>query len=93
MPACMARLAQSDAKKDALRSVCRELPSPLLVACEVPVYRLRMNHCGSHAKRGYLEHNFTEMSFKIRAERCFREGFDGQTIAASEPGQLTQGVR
>jgi hypothetical protein len=37
---------------------------PLLAACEVPVYRLRMNRCGSHAKRGTLEHNFTEMSFK-----------------------------
>jgi hypothetical protein len=52
-----------------------------------------MNHCGSHAKRGYLEHNFTEMSFKIQSGRRFREGFDGQTTAASEPGQLTQGVR
>jgi hypothetical protein len=45
-------------QQDALRSVCRELPWPLLVACEVPVYRLRMNRCGSHAKRGYLGHNF-----------------------------------
>jgi hypothetical protein len=80
-------------QEDPLRSVCRELPSPLLVACEVPVYRLRMNHCGSHAKRGYLEHNFTEMSFKIQSWQRSREGFDGQTTAASEPGQLTQGVR
>ena len=78
-------------QKDALRSVCRELPCPLLVACEVPVYRLRMNRCGSYAKRGYLEHNFTEMSFKISGLR-FRESFDGQTMAASEQGQLTQGV-
>jgi hypothetical protein len=52
-----------------------------------------MNHCGSHAKRGYLEHNFTEMSFKIQSWQRSREGFDGQTTAASEPGQLTQGVR
>ena len=78
-------------QKNALRSVCRELPCPLLVACEVPVYRLRMNHRGSHAKRGYLEHNFTEMSFTIAGLR-FRKSFDGQTTAASKPGQLTQGV-
>jgi hypothetical protein len=78
-------------QQDALRSVCRELPWPLLVACEVPVYRLRMNRCGSHAKRGSLEHNFTEMSFKISGRR-FRKSFDEQTTAASEPGQLTQGV-
>jgi hypothetical protein len=51
-----------------------------------------MNHRGSHAKRGYLEHNFTEMSFKIARLR-FRKSFDGQTTAAWKPGQLTQGVR
>jgi hypothetical protein len=81
-------------QRDALRSVCRELPCPLLVACEVPVYRLRMNHRGSHARCGCLEHNFTEMSFKIAGLRLRKSfDFDGQTTAASKPGQLTQGVR
>jgi hypothetical protein len=79
---------------DALRSVCRELPLPLLAAREVPVYRLRMNRCGSHAKRGALEHNFTGMGFTIRhpTGRRFRQSFDGQTTAASGSKQLTQGV-
>ena len=30
------------------------------------MYRRHMNRCGSHAKSGALEHNFNQMSFRIR---------------------------
>ncbi len=42
------------------------------------MYRLRMNHCGSHAKPETLGHNFNEMSFRIRPGRRFFESFDEQ---------------
>lgn len=43
-------------QKDALKSVCRELPPVALAACGARVYRLRMNRCGRRAKLGDLEH-------------------------------------
>jgi hypothetical protein len=51
-----------------------------------------MNRCGSHAKTGTLEHNFTSKKLQNPRRPRFRESFDGQTKAAPKQGQLTQGV-
>ncbi len=55
------------------------------------MYRLPMNHCGSHAKSGALGHNFNQMSFRIRTGRRSRASFE-LTKAAPRQEQFTQGV-
>ena len=55
------------------------------------MYRRHMNRCGSHAESGALEHNFNQMSFKIRMGRRSLKSFDGLTKAAPNQEQFTQG--
>ena len=77
---------------DALRSVCRELATLLLVACGVPVYRLRMNRCGSRGRFGALERSFIEMGFRTDQAGAFTKVLTDKPKLLLKPGQFTQGV-
>jgi hypothetical protein len=78
--------------KRTLKSVCRELPLLLLAAEEAPVYRLRMNRCGSRAKLGALKHNFIEMGFRTDQAGAFAKASTDKPKLLLKPGQFTQGV-